>query len=245
MKQLSYHPLNYNILPKPSSKGIVMKCTWISHPLSATTPGYAGKNQPIIEDQSVIAKGASCNSLMLQMTNHSGSHVDAPRHFIEKGKSITDYEAQQWVFNSPYLVDIEVPFGTLIKCEEIAHSLTEVPEDTDLLCFRTGMERWRHQEEYWANGPGLAGEIVQLLERFKQLEAIALDTISISSLKHREAGREAHKAFLGKGIRIFEDMKLSVLDPRDMPGLIIGCPLLIESGDGAPASVMALWNEPT
>jgi len=67
--------------------------------------------------------------------------------------------------------------------------------------------------------------------------------ISISSLKHRDKGRMAHREFLQRGILIFEDMRLSELQPHTHLQKIIALPLRFKQGDGAPVTIVGVINE--
>ena len=51
------------------------------------------------------------------MSNHLGTHVDAPSHFVDQGKTLTDYEAKDWVFSHPFLVHCDIEPGGSITPE--------------------------------------------------------------------------------------------------------------------------------
>ena len=67
-----------------------------------------------------------------------------------------------------------------------------------------------------------------------------MDLISISSYSNREEGRKAHHAFLdsdkGDPILLIEDMKIDTDGPFNK---VIVAPLLIDSADGSPCTVLA------
>ena len=219
-----------------------MRCQWLSHNLTNETPCYGGRKNIDIQPDSQISTGHSCNSLTISMSNHTGSHVDAPNHFISGGASITEYSAEDWVFTKPHLIDLSVPLGTLVTSSSIEKELQSIPHGTDLVFFRFGMEKHRNTENYWSSNPGLSDDLVARLKKHPDLSAIALDTISLTSFEHREAGRIAHRAFLGSNFRVFEDLSLQSLDIDSMPSMAVACPLPIQGADGAPCSVLGIWN---
>ena len=80
------------------------------------------------------------------------------------------------------------------------------------------------------------------MEKCKSIKAIGFDSISLSSLKHREEGRRAHKLFLLNDIRIFEDLKLSGIKPPSSFQTVISLPLIIDGCDGGPCTIIAKIN---
>ncbi len=213
---------------------------WLSHALATNTPAYGGGTGLSIDVEKDMARGDSCNAVRLELSNHLGSHVDAPRHFFAAGKGVTDYSPEQWMFHHPLLLDLNVDAGELVGVPHVEPLCAEPEADTDLLLLRTGMERSRMEAAYWRESPGFSADLAPwLLDRFPLLSAIGLDTLSISSLRYRDEGRLAHRAFLGREVRIFEDLALGAIYPGASLESVIALPLRIADGDGAPCSVIA------
>lgn len=215
-----------------------MNAVWLSHPLDADTPLYGGDKGIDIRPDKSMANGDSCNTTTLKIPVHAGSHVDAPAHFIAGGQAVTDYDAQAWIFDHPRVVAVPAAPGMLMGPEDLGR-IQQGPPRTDLLLIRTGFEDHRGKPVYWQNAPGIAPETADfLLARLPGLKAVGFDFISISSLAHREAGRAAHRAFLGAGLRIFEDLSLNALDLGKQLDRVIALPLRISGADGAPCTVV-------
>jgi len=213
---------------------------WLSHELTTNTPSYGGGSTFEVIDDKQIKCGDSCNTVFLKFPNHIGSHVDAPSHFVEDGMSIEQYAPDDWIFTQPVLVDIGIGDGDVVSVEHMEEATRNANTDADIILVRTGAESYREQEKYWKSGPGFSPEIYSYLERrFASFTAIGMDAISISSLNHRELGREAHRVFLGAGIRIFEDLKLSSIDEPSKLFNVIALPLRYNLGDGAPVTMIA------
>ncbi len=224
----------------PDLPGGTGRWIWLSHVLAANTPAYGGGAGLSIGVEKSLARGDSCNTLHLALSNHLGSHVDAPRHFFIDGKAVTDYSPEKWMFRHPLLLDLRVDAGELVGVAHVEPLCTESGASTDLLLLRTGMERVRTEETYWRESPGFSADLAPwLLDRFPLLAAIGLDTLSISSLCYRDEGRLAHRAFLGRDVRIFEDLALGAVSPGAFLESVIALPLRISDGDGAPCSVIA------
>lgn len=214
---------------------------YLSHFLNNQTPKYAGNKSDLhIKKSSCICSGDSSNSLMLNLKNHVGTHIDLPKHFDKYGKVLNDYSPKDWFFNTPQLLDIEISPGKLI---DINHLDGKINQDTDFLIIRTGFESQRHLDTYWNNNPGVNKNVgIWLRRNYPKLRSIGFDFISLSSFKHREIGRIAHKEFLssnyeGAPILIVEDMKLK--DLSFQPKKLIVIPILIDNADGAQVTVIA------
>lgn len=219
-----------------------MSFVWLSHVLSNSTPLYGGAdNLQIIPDKS-IQSGDSCNTSFIKMPNHAGTHVDAPRHFISDGRTIDAFSASEWIFYNPCIINIDIPPGTLI---ELGHIINyNISEQVDFIIFKTGFENCREEDIFWQQSPGLAPELAEfLLFKCPNLRAVGMDFISISSLKHREAGRMAHREFLQREILIFEDMRLSELQTHAQLQKVIALPLRFQHGDGAPVTIIGIIDE--
>ena len=218
-----------------------MTYVFLSHVFDDDTPLYGGsKGWECIKDKE-IQKGDSCNTSLFKLPGHAGTHVDAPLHFIKEGKSLEEYTAENWVFSNPVLIFLEPGKGGIIKPEDFNISKSD---QTDMILFCTPFETFRSDEIYWKENPGIAPETADyLLGQCPNLNIIGMNFISISSFKHRDIGRLSHKAFLGKGIRIIEDMHLLHLQPGDHIKRVIVLPLRVKTGDGAPCTVIAQKGE--
>lgn len=216
---------------------------WISlsHVLETNTPGFGGEQGFFREEKSCICKGRNSNSEKWILANHHGTHVDCPYHFHNDGKKMTDYNDLDWIFNRTFLIEIPVSLDDIIQLNN--YDFEKIPLECDFLIIKTGFEKVRAKSEYWKNNPGLAPEIGFWLRKQRpQLKAIGFDFISLTAYQNRPLGKEAHLAFLSpddehEGIRIIEDMKLSLLEKN--PGLVLVSPLLVKDADGGPVNVWA------
>ncbi|MBJ79711.1 MAG: hypothetical protein CMH60_00170 [Myxococcales bacterium] len=217
-----------------------MDCFWLSHPIGKTTPLYGGAKNIELKDVRSIARGDTSNNTHLDFPNHSGSHVDAPYHFLADGKTITDYAPTEWIYESPLYIDYEAEEGELIEFEKLSQVLVDAPQEVDFILIRTGFEAKRGEDTYWQSNPGMHPDSAQdLKSRFPGLRAIGFDFISLSSYQHREIGRTAHKEYLGRDILIYEDLSLENLDKPLTK--VIALPLRIHKGDGAPCTMIG-WT---
>src|SRR5947209_17748436 len=62
-----------------------MKLIDVTVPLDAHVPTYPGNTPVSLEPTKRIARGESSNVSSLHLSAHTGTHVDAPRHFFDDG----------------------------------------------------------------------------------------------------------------------------------------------------------------
>ena len=229
-----------------------------SYPLSKTTPFYGNSQSVSIRPSRSITAGDTANTSHLEFSNHSGTHIDAPYHFDEDGKKITDYTLDFWrcqkvlCIESPSLPEAKEQLG-ILQFEDALEFVTEGFKKTyeqensaleiEAILWKTGWCQRRGEDAYATAGPGIAAELAEYLrEKFPNLRFLGFDLISLSSFANREAGREAHRAFLchERPILPIEDMDLRNLPKKydALQNLLIS-PLFIQEGDGAPVTVWA------
>jgi arylformamidase len=211
---------------------------YLSYFMDEKTPLYGGNKGISIAPDRSIANGDTANTKNLAFQNHSGTHIDFPNHFFEKGKTSDSYSADHWIFRKPFMVERAAKENEIICLSE--EELKNVPLDTDFLFVKTGFGKFRMEEKYWKYNPGFSPELANILRsQFPLLRVLGMDFISLTSFQNRELGREAHRKFLGgeRPIMLIEDMDLTQIDST--PTSIFCLPLLIKGLDGAPVTIIA------
>ena len=221
-----------------------MSVQFLSHVLDATTQSYGNREKPRVEQRTFLANGDSANSFGLTLpTTHLGTHIDFPFHFFNDGRKIAEVLPNECIFNSVHLIDIPCNEAKLIGPADFQ---SPIPVNTELLLIRTGYEKYRGEEKYWNDNPGISHQLpIFLRKNYSKLRCLGIDAISITSWKYRSEGRDAHRHFLnkegdGKPICIVEDMSLNkVSGPFES---VIILPILIERIDSSPVSVLGFMN---
>lgn len=217
----------------------------LSYDLDETAPIHLNLEKPKIEHNSFISK-SGYNSFIIKVENHAGTHVDAPKHFLENGKLILDYSAEELCFKNPLVLDLSKNKDELIELNDIEDlSLDQV----DILLFRTGFEIFREDsDKYLAHNPGVSPEAVLWIRKnFPEIRCLGIDTISMSGYQHPRKGKEAHlNAFiesddLGDPLLLIEDMKLQEIKNMSLSEVIV-VPWQIKGIDSAPCTVLAKIN---
>lgn len=217
-----------------------MKYLYLSYIVENSVPVYGGRRSVDIKNIKSFDKGDSTNIFSFEMGNHCGTHIDCPNHFFKEGLKVTDYFADTWFFNKPFVLNITLSENQIVSPEAIG----EIPDKTDLLLVKSGFSSVRGMEKYINNNPGFSPETgLSLREKYPSIRAIGFDFISLSPYQDREVGRDAHRAFLspeGKNnpILIIEDMNLS----HDLSDLVsvVALPFRIASLDSAPCTVIGI-----
>lgn len=215
--------------------------TYLSHPINANTPVY-GDAEPF---EAVAARsihnGDTCNTQKWSLSNHLSTHIDFPRHFIDRGKTFKHYPPEFWVCRKTCVVDISpvLPEATITPGQLCLEAL---PHDLELLLIKTGFSKHRRTSAYVRRNPAFSPHIAfELRRQCPQLRIVGFDAISLSSWTNRSLGREAHRAFLDGNhpILILEDMNLSEVDQKTVFREVIVAPLAVSNADAAPCLILA------
>ncbi len=219
----------------------------LSHIVSQSSPAYGNRDRVFIRDNSSILKGETANSsCWIFSNNHIGTHIDSPRHFSATGKKTYEFDINDFFYDRVALIDIECRSGLLISRADVEKVVDQISEDTELLLIRTGYERYRTEDKYWNDSPGLAAELADFFRgRFPALRCVGFDFISLTSWNFRPEGRVSHRAFLCpegdiKIILVIEDMALAAIQTKIKS--VVVAPLFVEDGNGGAVTVFADVN---
>ena len=222
-----------------------MRWVYLSHTIKESTPLYNNHGEVKIERISSILNGDSCNSSNLSMPAHTGTHIDAPYHFDQNGKTLEQYPPDFWFALKPSMIEVKAEPGILLTYQDLHSHLKRVPIDSDILLIKTGAELWREDKnlDYLTKGVGIEVEVVDWIRQNLYLKFLGFDFISLSSPLHRETGRVAHRKLLSEHpsgnnpILIIEDMSLKNINIAPRKVLLI--PLRFHQSDGAMITVLA------
>ena len=217
------------------------KWIYLSYLIHTEAPAYGGNQAFFDEPDKQMDKGDSCNTRLWRMSNHMGTHIDFPRHFVSDGDTLDVYSAGFWVFKKLAVVFLRnVEPGQILAAKDL--DLSAVPTDVEFLMIKTGFGDFRDNPKYWQSNPGLHPELApRLRQDFPELKVVGFDLISLSSFAHRELGRQAHKAFLDhpRPLLLLEDMDLTGVDRNLLLQQAVIAPIRVKDADAAPCSVLA------
>ncbi len=220
------------------------KSVFLSHTLNENTPSYGNRDAFYIRVNASIPSGASANSSSWYFSNnHIGTHIDTPKHFCNKGKSLSELSADELVFYKVCIIDVPFSSGRLLTVDDIIQHDAIIAEDVELLLIRTGYEAYRSIDKYWNDNPGIASSLAEYLrDKYLLLRGIGFDFISLTSWNHRDEGKKSHRTFLcpeknKRPLYIIEDMALE-LAGNEILAVIIA-PLIVENENGGPVTIIA------
>jgi arylformamidase len=204
----------------------------VSVPLSAATPTYQGDPGIKIKPWLQLATGDAANVSLINFGLHSGTHVDAPSHFIAGGAKVESLSLDSLVGEAEV---VEVPGDMKVIDEEfVAANCTR---GSQRILFKTRNSAfWSNtqagfREDYTYINPTAAQRLAN-----SGIKLVGIDYLSVEQYKSENFA--THHALLSKNVVILEGLNL-----REVPAGVyelICLPLRIAggSGDGAPARVI-------
>ena len=197
--------------------------------LDVSVPIYAGMvhfpDDPSIEIDTIthVEKGNLCTVSRLTMGSHTGTHIDAPIHFLPGGTGAEEIPLENLI-GPARVLEIKDPHA--VKAEELrVHNLGA----RERLLFKTSnSERCWKTSQFVPDSVSIAEDAASYLARLNTL-AVGIDYLSAGS-------PETHRTLLGAGVVIVEGLNLSAISQGRYEMLCL--PLKILGGDGALARVL-------
>ncbi len=187
----------------------------------AIRPGmvtYPGDPTVRLERISALANGAAANISRLDFGVHTGTHVDAPAHFID-GAPAAETLPLQVLVGPARVVDATRVTGRLD-----GEALAQI-ELAERVLFKTCNSMLWEQDSFVDDFVSLTGGGAKaLIERGVRL--VGIDYLSLGD-------EDAHRALLGAGIVAVEGLDLRDVDPGEYQ--LVCAPLKLVGSDGAPA----------
>ena len=196
----------------------------ISVSLHNAMPVFPGDPAPDIKRVLSMPTDAA-NVSFLRMGSHTGTHLDPPLHFVEKGIPIDQIPLDR-LYGKAQVLDL-----THVELEHgiSAVDLQRAGPTEKIVLFKTkNSQLWQYTEFHtdfvYLDESG-AKWIVD-----NEIKTVAIDYLSIASYKSGEA---VHKILLGAGVTVVEGIDLSDVSPGKYTFACL--PIKIKDGDGAPA----------
>jgi arylformamidase len=196
----------------------------VSVPIRTEMPIYDGNPRVRLTRVQAIKAGDASNVSELVLGVHTGTHVDAPIHFIEEGDGAETLPLDALI-GPAHVVDA-TSLDSPIDAESLGS--LDLPKEAERLILKT------RNSELWASSEFTRDFIRLTADGARMLigrgaRLVALDYLSIGD-------QEAHRVLLGSGIVALEGLDLREIEPG--PYELICLPLLLEGADGAPARVV-------
>lgn len=179
------------------------------------------------------------NTTNLHLYSHSGTHMDAPLHFLDGGNTIDQWPLAQLV-GPAQVIDLSSvePHGLHTVDDLLPHAAKVTPGCRLLL--RTDWSLHADLPDYRPDMPRISAALAQwLVER--QVALVGVETPSVASLRPENKAEltEVHQTILGGGIVIVESLA-NLRELRRETVEFIALPLKIDGGDGSPVRAIAI-----
>ena len=212
-----------------------MKIIDLTMTVSDKIPTFPGSPQPnFIPWENIKEDGYNLEVLFL--SSHTGTHMDAPHHFLEKGAKIHEISLKKLVSEA-----------ALIQCRKNGgQSITKTDiqkfeknhrkiENFSSVIFYTGWQKNLQKKYYFTKNPGLSVSAAKYLTS-KKISLVGIDSPSIDLGKDPKFS--VHQIFAKKGILIVEN--LANLDKIKLPTFhLVVLPLKLKNATGSPVRAIA------
>jgi arylformamidase len=189
-------------------------------------PVYEGDPGIEIKAWSALAKGNSSNVSVLQFGAHTGTHVDAPAHFIEGARRIDALSLESLIGPARVVLVpdevLEIDPGFLNTCNL---------EGVERVLFHTRNSKFWNEgfrKDFTHLSPEAAEKLVDL-----GVKLVGTDYLSIE--KFHSGHHRTHLALLSKNVIIVEGLDLTGIEAGDYELICLPLRIAEGSGDGSPA----------
>ena len=226
----------WNELPEKRSRDPIGAWVDLTYPLSASVPRSAMFGPPKFTRIAEIPKQRA-NITQMDMVVHTGTHVDAPRHFCADGPSMENIPLDRLI-GEGVVIRLELSACEAITPEHLATAVPEI-EPGDIVAIDTGWHtRWETPD--WTRHPYMSLEATDWLID-KHVKLLAVDTINPDlpfDLRPDDFGFPVHCALLQRGILIAEQVANLATIGGQRVEFIFGA-LPIADCDGAPSRILS------
>jgi arylformamidase len=207
-------------MPSSGDHGRMAEMIDVSVPVSPSTVSWENESAPVIERVSSIEAGDGYNLSRLAFSVHTGTHVDAPSHFIESGGAVETLALDALI--GPALVVDARDAENEIDAERVAH---ELPTGCQRVLFSTRNSGLWEEPGFCSDSVGISPRAASLLVE-RGIRLVGIDYLSVGP-------PETHRELLSHNVVLLEGL--------DLRGVAAGryrllcLPLRIVGSDGAPA----------
>jgi arylformamidase len=190
---------------------------------------YPGDPVPQIEAVRRIADGDPCNLSLLHMGSHTGTHVDAPYHFLKDGPRLGQVPLDRMV-GACVVADLRG------RRAVDAAALRDVKTERGdiLLCLTDNSAKWA-APEFQRDFTFVTKDAAEVLVE-RGVRALGMDYLSIEEFGSPDF--PVHHRLLGAGVFVIEGLDLRAVTPGRY--YLVCLPLRFPGLDGAPARAVLL-----
>jgi arylformamidase len=202
----------------------------------ATTPVYEGDAPMKFDFLKDMRKGDGLTLSVYSLGAHSGTHIDAPMHFVRDGASI-DHVSLEPLIGPARVIDIPDGVQAIDAAELNRHEWRGAPR----VIFRTrsSLRGWMASSTFHRDFAYVAPDAAQLLAD-AGVQLVGIDYISAEQFG--APAPMTHRILLGKGIPIVEGLALAGVRAGDYDLIVL--PMKVAGHEGAPARAVLRKRNP-
>ena len=213
-----------------------MKILDLTLTISNRIPTFPGSPQPNFIPWEKI-KDDGYNLELLFLSSHTGTHLDAPYHFLEKGAKIHEISLKKLVSEAILIKSKKKSGGSITKTDiqkfEKKHGKID---GFSYVIFYTGWQKNLQKKYYFTKNPGFSVSAAKYLAS-KKVSLVGIDSPSIDL--GTDSKFSVHQIFAKKGILIVEN--LANLDKiKSSKFHLVVLPLKLKNATGSPVRAVAL-----
>lgn len=200
----------------------------VSLTVSPQLPVWPGDPKIVLERVAKIEDGANANVSRMDMGVHTGTHVDAPYHFLGDSPVTVEKLSLKLLTGRAYVLEIPK------SADEISQAVLEnvhIPPRTRRLLFKTrNSDFWGdHSGEFHTDFVGITADGARFLVE-RGVKLVGVDYLSVAPYKN---SRPTHEILLHAGIVVVEGLDLSKVSQGRYT--LYCLPMKLAGSDGAPA----------
>ena len=204
--------------------------------ISQKIPSFPGSPPPQFIPWSKI-KTDGYNLELLFLSSHSGTHIDAPYHFIENGCKIHEISPKRLICEAT-LIKLKKKSDQLITKHDIIRFEKKHGKikSNSAVIFATGWNKNLQKKSYFKNNPGLATSATKYLVS-KKVSLVGIDSPSIDLGKNTKFS--VHQILCKNNILIVENLcNLEKILRVDFKLIVL--PLKLKNATGSPVRAIAV-----
>ena len=212
-----------------------MKILDLTLTVSDKIPTFPGSPQPsFIPWENVKEDGYNLELLFL--STHTGTHMDAPYHFLEKGAKIHEISLKKLVLETA-LIQCRKNGGESITKTDIQKFEKKHGKIVSFssVIFYTGWQRNLQKKYYFTKNPGLSVSAAKYLAS-KKISLVGVDSPSIDLGK--DSKFSVHQIFAKKGMLIVENLA-NLEKIKSSKFHLVVLPLKLKNATGSPVRAIA------
>ena len=212
-----------------------MKIIDLTLTVSDKIPTFAGSPQPnFIPWENIKEDGYNLELLFL--SSHTGTHMDAPHHFLEKGAKIHEISLKKLVSEAALIQcrksnDQSITKTDIQKFEKNHGKI----ENFSSVIFYTGWQKNLQKKYYFTNNPGLSVSAAKYLAS-KKISLVGIDSPSIDV--GTDSKFSVHQIFAKKGMLIVENLT-NLNKIKSSKFHLVVLPLKLKNATGSPVRAIA------